>query len=139
MSKFLQNLNDNALAVVDIETTGFKVGYHDIVQIAVIVLNTDLEASRQHIPFLMDLKPKRPENECDTEAMRITRVRYCDIVTRGIDAYTAADRFVEWFERLNLLPGRKICPLACNWPFDREFIKQWLGPSTFEIDRKSVV
>lgn len=133
MSKFLQNLNDNMLAAVDVETTGSEVGRHDLVQIAVIPINGRLEPDTSILPFVLDVRPKRPEDPVNMRMMRINRVRYCDIVTRGMDAYDAAERFYEWYERLKLQSYKRIIPLAWNWPEGREFVRAWLGPKTFDL------
>lgn len=137
MSKFFQNLNGNVLCSIDTETTGLKAGYHDIIQIAVLPLTMDCVPDKTVIPFICDIKPKNPDR-ADPDAMRVNKRNLVDLITKGIDAYTAADFFDEWVQKLNLPFGKKIAPLACNWPFDRSFILEWLGSKTYEnlIDRQ---
>lgn len=132
MTKFFQNLNDNLLCSIDCETTGTRPREHDIIQLAIIPLNNDVRPSADIFPFLIDMVPIRLQN-VQSEAMRINRRKLTDIVNNGIDRYRAQDLFLEWFEKLNLGYQKKIMPLGCNWPFDREFIIDWLGHETYEM------
>ena len=63
------NLNGNLLAALDLETTGLIDGYHDIVQVAVVPLDGNLDPLDVS-PFYMNMKPDFPER-ADPEAMRI--------------------------------------------------------------------
>lgn len=132
MSQFLDNLNSNRLCSIDVETTGFVAGFHDVVQVAIIPLNFDLDPDPQMFPFLLDIIPKRPDN-IDETAMRINRMKLCDIMVRGVDPYRAQDLFLEWFERLRLGYRKRIAPLGCNYAFDKTFLIDWLGPQTYEL------
>jgi DNA polymerase III epsilon subunit-like protein len=51
---------------------------------------------------------------------------------KAIDKYTAADLFLDWVEKLDMPERKRISPLAHNWAFDREFIKDWLCPTAFD-------
>lgn len=126
------HLNGNLLCVVDVETTGKEVGKHDITEIAIVPLNHLIEPYKKYRPFHMKLKPRRPEN---TDPMALGKVghKLADLILDGFDPWKAADLLEEWFIRLNLPMKHSIVPLAHNWPFDREFIKEWLGPTTFEF------
>ena len=53
-------LNSNTMAAVDIETTGSVVGYHEIIQIAIVPLTPDLDPWDK-APFYMDIRPDFPE------------------------------------------------------------------------------
>lgn len=80
----------------------------------------------------MNLIPKRPEN-IDYAAMAIHKVKMAEIINTGIDPDKAVDIFEEWFKKFNLNFGKKISPLAQNWPFDRGFIMDWIGgPLNFD-------
>lgn len=125
------HLNGNLLCAIDTETTGLTAGYHDLIEIAIIPLNSELEPVPDIIPFNLMLKPKRPEN-ADPEAVNKQGRTLADIILRGMEPWRAVDLFDEWFQRLGLAPGKKISPLAHNWPFDRSFIQDWLDKATFE-------
>lgn len=141
------HLNGNILAVVDVETTGTKPRFHDIIEICVLPLDNALNIRNDIIPFHVDMKPKNPEN-IDFEAVALqkkhnnpetqqfdnvclNKERIVDVTLRGLDPYTAADRFHDWFQRLKLPGNKKIMPIAHNWVFDREFIIDWLGETDF--------
>jgi DNA polymerase III epsilon subunit-like protein len=125
------HLNGNILCAVDVETTGLQAGYHDIAQICILPLNEQYLPSREIIPFNMNLSPKRPEN-ADQEALKKCKLKLADLILEGMDPHRAADLFEEWFEKLKLPGGKKIAPLAHNWPFDRGYLIDWLGPKNFE-------
>lgn len=124
------HLNGNLLAAVDVETTGFIAGFHDLIQVCVLPLNAKLEPLKTTTPFYLNLTPKRPEN-IDRHAMRINRLDAAKLIQNSIDPDVAADMFDEWFERLNLgLAGskhKKLMPLWSNGGFDKSFLLDWLG------------
>lgn len=126
----MMHLNGNVLCSIDFETTGLIAGFHDAIEVAVVPLDANLEPMKDVLPFNTMLKPKRPQN-IDPEALKVNGISLAQLEVQGMDALKGADFFVEWYERLNLVPGKKICPLAKNWPFDRDFMKDWLGPHTF--------
>lgn len=143
----MEHLNDNILCVVDVETTGPRPRYHDIIEVCVLPLDRMLKPAKQTNVFCMDLVPMRKDN-IDFEALRIQR-KYMDQVVKnkicwdrerlvnltlsGCEPSRAADLFVEWWEQLRLLPFKRIMPIAHNWCFDREFLIDWLGYETFDM------
>ncbi len=126
------HVNGNMICSIDVETTGLDWNKHDIIEIAVIPLDNQYQPQKTVMPFCLTMRPRRPEN-VQMDALRVNRQEYTKILTNSLDAMRVADLFVEWFEKLNLGLGRRISPLAHNWVFDREFIKDWLGPLTFEL------
>lgn len=132
MSTSMTHLNGHLLCAIDVETTGLIPAYHDIFQFAVLPLDSQIKPLKAYLPLNLRFQPKREEN-IDPAAMRAHGIDRDTIMSYPIDAWRAADLFVEWFERLKLPVGKKIAPLAHNWPFDRSFIYEWLGPATFEL------
>lgn len=128
--KGMQHLNGNLLVAVDCETTGFIPGHNCMWQIAILPLDSNIKPYKGIIPFYVDMQVKRPEN-IDPEAIKLSRGAFAQRQQRALDPWTAADMFDEWFERLGLPMYKKLYPLAQNWPFDREFIIDWLGRETF--------
>lgn len=125
------HLNGNLLCVVDTETTGDRPGFHDLIQICVLPLDSELEPYTKIVPFYTLLKPRRPEN-CHSDIIGKNRERICDAAIRGLDPDMACDLFDEWYGKLGLLEKKRISPLAQNWPFDRAFLIDWLGPESFD-------
>lgn len=142
----MKHLNGNILAVVDCETTGCDPTKHDILEICVLPLNKHLEPSKTIMPFNLMMIPRRKEN-IDFEALRCmeqmdqfyreqvckSKERIIETTLSGIDQNYAAELLVEWFEKLQLAPNKRIMPIAHNWVFDRGFIIDWIGQLTFDL------
>lgn len=127
------HLNGNMLCVVDIEATGLHARFDSILQICVLPLDSQLKPLKKVVPFYMMLKPLYMENCGQERQLGCSRQFLCDAVNTGLDPMSAADLFGEWFNKLKLAPGKRICPLAQNWSFDREFIVDWLGYENFNF------
>lgn len=125
-------LNSHVFAAIDVETTGSIPHQYDIIQVAVIPLTYALKPSEEFLPFLMDIAPKRPDS-IEWEAMRVNKLQLCDIMLNGVDAYLAADRFMEWFDRLGLGFQKRLIPVGANYCFDRGFLIDWLGNATYNL------
>lgn len=128
----MQHLNGNLLCAIDVETTGFDPQKNDVIQLCVLPLDAEIRPLKSVMPFFVEMIPKRPQN-VDREASKVHRLNMAEIMSRGIDPWKAVDLFDEWFQNLGLPINKKITPLAHNWPFDREFVKEWIGgPISFE-------
>lgn len=126
----MTHLNGHLMCVVDVETTGERPGFHDLIQICVLPVDYKLDPWKEFVPFYTNLQLKRPENISEEASMK-SRVKASEAQLNGLDPYRGADLFEEWFEKLKLAPGKRIVPLAHNWPFDRGFIIDWLGEENF--------
>lgn len=145
----MKHLNGSICCAVDIETTGLLCGLHEIVEVCVMPLDNDFKPDMiRALPFHLFLKPDNIE-AIDFDAIRVAnilpntheptcpvtrskqKIAYC--VTQGADQYAAAEKFVEWFEKLKLPPYKKICPLGQNLQFDIPFLKHWLGQQTYDL------
>lgn len=130
----LMNLNGNVLCSIDCETTGLTAGHHDLIEFACVPLAADLKPMRDVLPFSTLIRPKRRfSDSIDPGAMKVNGIKLEDLAIHGLDGWRAAELFVQWIERLQLTPGKKIAPLATNWPFDKGFVMDWLGPKTFDF------
>ncbi len=125
------HLNGNILCVIDVETTGLDPKKNDIWQVCILPLEATYKPTKEVLPFYMDMKAWRPEN-IQKGAIKLNRIEFAQKQQRALDPWTCADMFDEWFQKLNLPIYKKIIPLAQNWPFDREFLKEWLGQESFE-------
>ncbi len=134
------------LGAVDVETTGDNPNIHEITQIAIILVDHNLEVHKRYTPLQMEIAPNNPETH-NVEALKIQarldpffdKTKYLvskdamiERLLKGIPSDRAADCLLDWFESLKLPPKDRIIPLAHNWPFDRSFLIEWLGKTTFE-------
>lgn len=126
----LVHLHGNLLCAIDTETTGLVAGFHDIWQVCILPLDCNFEPDKKIIPFYMDMKVKFPER-IEKRAVALSKGDFASKQVRAIDPWTCADLLDEWFVKLKLPIGRKIVPVAQNWPFDRGFLLEWLGAESF--------
>jgi len=122
-------LGHNILAALDVETTGLQAGYHDLVQVAIVPLDDNLDPMDVS-PFYMDIKPNHPER-ADPEAMKVNGLDMEYLLTCPTDIQVA-QCLDEWFRGLNLPMYKKMIYLTQNAPFDIAYMKEWLGISGFE-------
>lgn len=59
--------------------------------------------------------------------------RFKEILNFGIDEERAFDLFLKWVDQMRdeMPEGKKLAPLAMNWPFDREFMIRWLSRDVY--------
>lgn len=126
----LITLNNNMLCVVDTETTGLVSNYHDLVQVAILPLDSNLDPCPNINPFYMNMKPDFPERA--TPAALAKNGLSLDELAMAPDKYEVADYLDEWFKSLQLPMGKRIIYLCQNSPFDVAFLKSWLGPGAFD-------
>lgn len=126
----LINLNGNMLGAVDVETTGRLAGYHEIIQIAVVPLTSEIEPVSDINPFYLNIAPEHPER-AEQEAKMIHGLDLQELITNCPSPWQVADLFDEWFQNLNLPFQRNLVPLAHNWGFERGFLTHWLGMESF--------
>ena len=123
------HLNGNRMCVIDCETTGLDHTKYDIWQICIIPLTFDLKRDETIIPFEILMQPRFTENR---EKGAVSKAQFNRANLNGLSYESAALLFTEWYERLDLGFMKRIVPLAHNWPFDRDFIREWLGPAGFD-------
>lgn len=128
--KSLVHLNNHLLCAIDIETTGLDPDVHEILQLAILPLDNNLYIRKDLPHFDIYMKPNRPQ-KIDQKAMTVNNVRLSDIMTSGIDQFAAFELFEHWFQKLRLMEGKRIVPLAYNWPFEAGFLREWMGHENF--------
>jgi len=124
-------LNGNILCAIDVETTGTNPQHHEMTQVTFLPLTKDLEPSREFVPFDLLLHIDY-EERIEWDALRVTKTDFMKHQQVAMDKYQAADLFEDWVAKFNLPIGKKIMPLAHNWPFDRGFIMEWLQPTAYD-------
>lgn len=120
------HLNGNLIAAIDYETLGRRAGYHDIVQMAVVPLNSDLRPLAGVRPFYTSIKPLHPER-VERAAMAVHGLSLDHLMMHAPERDRVQDLLVEWYENLELPYGKKLIPLAHNWAFEHGFTVAWLG------------
>lgn len=124
--------NGNQMCAIDTETSGLDPYWDEILQLAILPLDSNIEPRQDVEPFCIYIKPEHPERVSE-EAMKVNKLKLDDIIYRGFDKETARDLLEEWIKKLGLpctKYGRpkKIIPLGQNYMgFDKGFIQQWLG------------
>jgi len=126
----LAHLNGNLMAAIDFETTGLVAGFHEIIQIAVVPLNSDIRPNSDLRPFYHNIAPKFPERQ-QAGAGCCHGLNLNDLILNAPSSEKIADLLVEWWERLDLPVSRNLVPLAHNWSFESSFGKAWLGDDLF--------
>jgi DNA polymerase III epsilon subunit-like protein len=124
------HLNGSLLCAVDVETTGCMPGYHEIIQIAIVPLDSNIEPIDSLRPFYMTISPQYPDR-LDKEAFSKHKLDISVLAQQSLDSTRVADLFDEWFQRLNLPYKKSLVPLAHNWVFEAGFLKAWLGLTGF--------
>ncbi len=143
----MNHLNDHLFCAIDTETTGLDPLKNEIIELAILPLNGAFEVSKIHRIFHITMRPDNIE-AIQPEAIRVMKtydndmIDYTDMTASkekilnalksGIEQSRGEDLFIDWFHRLNLLSKKRIIPIAYNWAFDRDFLRQWLGASVFD-------
>jgi len=134
MANAMEHLNGNQICVIDTETTGLDPFYHEMIQIAILPLDANLDPRQDVIPFYISLKPDHPER-IDREAMKVNKIM--DLTKNGFDRLKAIDLLEEWVTKLKLPctkygTPKRITPLGQNYTFDKTFIQAWMGNKSYE-------
>lgn len=125
------HLNGNLLAAVDIETNGAVAGYHEIIQIAIVPLTSDIRVNKDIEPFYFTIKPQYPERS-DSIATAIHGLDLNYLMTHGVEKDDAADWLEEWFMALKLPENKRLVPLCHNFFCESSFLSAWLGLDHFQ-------
>ena len=112
------------LVSIDTETTGLKAGYNDLIQIGAVALNDRLEEVGE--PFETLVQPIYPERAED-QAMKVNGLDVTELLETAPTRYQALQAFKSWQNSL----GKKMFPLAQNWPFDKGFLEAFIGLHRF--------
>lgn len=131
MKNSMQHWNGKQVVVIDTETNGLKAGYHEILQIAMLPLDSNFQQRQDILPLYMYIKPNHPRRT-DMEALKVNKLKLAEINERGFDSEVAKDLLIEWIDKLGLPCNKygkrcQVIPLGQNYSFDMSFIKAWLG------------
>lgn len=137
MALSMQHLNGNQICAIAIETTGLDPCWHEIIQICILPLDSNLNIRKDVLPFYFNLNIEYPER-IDKKTMTVNKMKLYDIAKTSTEKEKAIDLLVEWKEKKLQLPYTKwgnqkhIIPLGHNFAaFDKQFITNWLGPTQY--------
>jgi DNA polymerase III epsilon subunit-like protein len=122
----LVSCNGNLLCAIDLETTGTQPGFHEIIQVAIVPLDSDIRPVHDIPVFYHNMKPKFPRR-ASRAATAKHGISIEELVLQAPEPEKIEDMLVEWFNNLDLPFGKVLMPLAHNWAFESSFLKAWLG------------
>lgn len=127
------HLQGSQLVAIDCETTGLDPNLHEIYQIAIVALDYNYLPRKDVRPLNLSMRIENPDtiNYNELGQIGVSREKLQLHITHGTDQMTGLDAFIEWTEKLELPPNRRLCPLAQNWPHDRQFLINWMGLTMF--------
>ncbi len=127
----LLTISGNLMVSVDLETTGVRAGYHDIIQIAIMPLDSSFRPLDGVRPFYTTVAPRKPER-AEPMALIKNHLDLTDLVMNAPSSDRVVDLLIEWFEKLELPFGKRLVPMAHNWAFEQSFLSSWLGPAMMD-------
>lgn len=126
----MQHLNENVLCAVQVDMSSKDRITSEILEIAIVPLDMQLEV-HAHLPiFSIMIKPDDRANLV-VDDCRQDRTALSKCIIGGIGHEAALDMLEEWFASLSLGRKKRIFPLAYNWPLQREKLIQWMGYTHF--------
>jgi len=131
------HLAGNILCSIDIETSGREAGYHEIIQIAIQPLDSQLRPLKSVPPFYRNIAPDFPER-VDKHSTAIHGIDIDELVQTASSQNCVEEALGRWFLSLDLPVDCRIAPLAHNWAFEAAFLKAWLGVDQFDVFFNSV-
>lgn len=135
MAKSMQHWNGHQLCAIDTETTGLDPYWHEIIQICILPLDSNLDVRKDVVPFYINLIPDYPERVDDDVPWK----KHIDLSNQSgyFDRIAAIDMLDDWVAKLGLPvtaygTPKKIIPLGQNYGFDRMFMLKWLGKDFYD-------
>lgn len=128
----LVHLNGNLMVAIDFETTGLEPGFHEIIQIGIVPLNSDFCPNTELRPFYHNLAPKYPERQ-QAGAGQVHKLNLEDLILHSPSSERVADLLVDWWHSLDLPENKTLVPLGFNWEFEVGHGRHWLGYDLFNM------
>jgi DNA polymerase III epsilon subunit-like protein len=96
------HLNHNLMCCIDVETTGTRPGFHEIIQLSILPLDRDLNrADPDRWPvFDMYIQPEHPERAAKV-GTPITKQKLDTVMEHGLPNQQAKDIFFNWYHQLD--------------------------------------
>lgn len=122
----MKTLNNDLLCSIDTETTGLRAGYHDIIELALLPLQPNLEVNTEIPAFTMTIQPEKWEH-INPRAMKVNKISKTELL-RSPPKIDVLHLFDIWFnEQITERGYRQIQVLAQNWAFDYSFLNAFFG------------
>lgn len=123
------HLHGNLLAAVDVETTGNDPSQHEIIQIAVIPLDSNFEQVADH--FYSNIRPEYP-HRAQPISTEVHRLDLDELEIHAPSKWEVLEMFENWYERLDLPMGKNLVPIAHNWSgMESCFLREFFGIDAF--------
>jgi|WetSurMetagenome_2_1015567.scaffolds.fasta_scaffold437312_1 DNA polymerase III epsilon subunit-like protein len=119
----MQHLYGNIITAVDVETTGTLPRFHEIVQVAAVLLDSTL---RPLGPTFHTFVCPVHRDRLEPKAFEVNGLTW-EGLQDAPSKEKAADLFDEWYQTLPLPANKKLIPLAHNYIFEYGFLTDWLG------------
>ena len=126
MARAMVHQNSSILGSIAIETNGPNPLEHDIIEVCVLILDSDFKPNRKYLPFNLRMIPPNPGN-ADYKNMRMNKVEYYKLLQNSLEHDRIADLFEEWYNRLGLRLNKGIMPVVYDWQNIYPFLQKWLG------------
>ena len=136
LTQSMQHWNGDQLCAIDTETTGLDGCWHEVYQVAILPLDSNIEIRKDIRPFYINLKLENPER-IDINMKTGMKKRIMEVSSSSFDKIKAMDLLEDWIKKLKLPltkfgTPKRIIPLGQNYQFDRLFMISWLGAELYE-------
>jgi DNA polymerase III epsilon subunit-like protein len=119
------------MCAIDIETTGLNPTHHEIIQLALIPLDNNLEPRTDVSVFDVKIRPNYIDR-VEYKALQVNKMQFNDILEIGVSQEKSFELFEYWFQKLKLGENKRIVPLGHNiTQFDMPFIRHWAGEHAY--------
>lgn len=131
MRRSLSHLNGNLLCAIDVETTGFIPGHHEVYEIAIIPLDCNFKPNKAYKPLNISVIPDHADR-IDWGGMSLcgNKKRLEEVLVNGLFYEAATNLIDRWFGSLQLI-NKRIAPLTHNGVFDLSHLQAFLGNAAY--------
>ena len=136
MALSAQHWNGNQVVAIDTETTGLDPSWNEVIEVAMIPLDSNFNVRKDVMPLNLFIKPQHPERK--HEKVPYSKEYFDQIMETGFSPVAAMDAFEQWYGSLGLRMRKggynkcQVIPLGHNYPFDMGFLKAWLGIENYQ-------
>ena len=135
MANSMVHWNGNQMVAVSIVTTGTNPEYDDLLEVALLPIDSRLERRADILPMTIWVKPTLPFK---ISKARRTRHSMSEYALYGLTQMTSLEVFEDWFTKLNIYTTKfgttkKLIPIAYNYKETVEpFMRKWLGQYSYD-------